>query len=92
MSKADLIKNVAAETGCSQQQVSNMLNATLGAIQSCVANGETLTLVGFGTFYPTKRKASTGRNPRTGDPIQIKAATLPKFRAGKKFKDAVNDN
>ena len=92
MSKSQIIKNVATETGCSQQQVNNVLNALCTEIQNIVAGGEKAVLVGFGTFYPSKRNESTGRNPRTGEPITIKAAIAPKFRAGKKFKEAVNDN
>ncbi len=90
MSKAKLIKDISAETGCSQQQANEFLNAFVKAIQSSVAADDPVTLVGFGTFYKTRREATTGRNPRTGEPIQIKAANQPKFRAGKSFKEAVN--
>ena len=54
------------------------------------SKGEEVTLVGFGTFYAGNRAARTGRNPRTGEPVEIKAAKLPKFRAGKALKDAIN--
>ena len=90
MSKAKLTKEIAAKTGCSQQQANEFINAFVESVQGNVSTGEPVTIVGFGTFYKTHRKATTGRNPRTGEPIQIKAANQPKFRAGKKFKEAVN--
>jgi DNA-binding protein HU-beta len=90
MSKAQLVKNVASKTGFSQQQVSDFINAFCDAVQDSVANDEAVTIVGFGTFYLTRREASTGRNPRTGEPIKIKASNQPKFRAGKRFKEAAN--
>ena len=90
MSKAKLIKDVANITGASQQKVNEFLNAFIQVVQDSVANDEPVTLVGFGTFCRTHRKATTGRNPKTGEPIQIKAANQPKFRAGKGFKEAVN--
>ena len=62
----------------------------MGAIKSSLRKDETVTLVGFGTFYAGKRSARTGRNPRTGAALDIKAARLPKFRAGKALKDAIN--
>jgi len=90
MSKAKLTKDIAAKTGCSQQQANDFINAFCEAVQENVSSDQPVTIVGFGTFYKTYRKATTGRNPRTGQPIKIKAANQPKFRAGKKFKEAVN--
>jgi DNA-binding protein HU-beta len=90
MSKSDLIKNIATKTGSSQSQVDGFLKAFIESVQDSVANDEAVTLVGFGSFYRAHRKATTGRNPRTGEAIKIKAANQAKFRAGKKFKEAVN--
>lgn len=66
------------------------LDATLAAVSEALEQGDTVTLVGFGSFYVGDRAARTGRNPRTGKNIKIKAAKVPKFRAGKGLKDAVN--
>ncbi len=66
------------------------LDATIAAVQGSLKKGGMVTLVGFGTFYVGKRAARSGRNPRTGAAIKIKAAKVPKFRAGKGLKDAVN--
>ena len=90
VSKTDLIKKIAAKTGESQAKVGDFLNSFIHIIQDEVANDHEVPLIGFGTFYRTRREATTGRNPRTGQPIEIKATNQPKFRAGKKFKDAVN--
>ncbi len=90
MSKAQLVKDVANKTGYSQAQVNDFINAFCDSVQESVAKDEPITLVGFGTFYLTRREATTGRNPRTGEPIQIKASNQPKFRAGKRFKEAAN--
>lgn len=90
MSKAQLVKDIANATGTSQQQTNEFLKAFTEAVQQSVASGNDITIVGFGTFYKTRRKATVGRNPRTGVQIQIKATNQPKFRAGKTFKEAVN--
>ena len=66
------------------------LDAAIGAVKASLKKNQMVTLVGFGTFYVGKRAARTGRNPRTGAAIKIKAAKLPKFRAGKALKDTVN--
>ncbi len=66
------------------------LDATLASVSEALEQGDTVTLVGFGSFYVGDRAARTGRNPRTGKNIKIKAAKVPKFRAGKGLKDAVN--
>ena len=70
--------------------ISTVVDACLTTIESCLKRGEEVRLVGFGNFYVSKRAASKGRNPRTGETIQIKASKLPKFRAGKQFKEQVN--
>ena len=90
MSKAQLVKDVASKTGYSQAQVNDFINEFCDAVQDSVAKDEPVTIVGFGTFYLTRREATTGRNPRTGEPIQIKASNQPKFRAGKRFKESAN--
>lgn len=89
MNKAELIERIAEEAGISKAQASKALNATLKAISSSLAVGEQVTLVGFGTFLVGARAARTGRNPRTGKAIKIKAASVPKFRASASLKAEV---
>jgi DNA-binding protein HU-beta len=89
MTKEELIEKVASGAGLSKADASRALGAVIGSITSALKKGQTVTLVGFGTFKVTKRKARKGRNPRTGETIAIKAAKVPKFTAGKGFKDAV---
>lgn len=74
----------------SKSNISLLVDACLSTIEGCLKRGEEVRLVGFGNFYVSKRAASKGRNPRTGEAIQIKASKLPKFRAGKQLKDQVN--
>jgi DNA-binding protein HU-beta len=74
----------------SKASVSTILETCLSTIEGALKKGEEVRLVGFGNFYVSKRGASQGRNPRTGEPIQIKASRQPKFRAGKQLKDQVN--
>ncbi|MDP9128005.1 MAG: HU family DNA-binding protein [Pseudomonadota bacterium] len=74
----------------SKSNISTVVDACLATIEGCLKRGEEVRLVGFGNFYVSKRSASKGRNPRTGETIQIKASKLPKFRAGKQFKEQVN--
>lgn len=90
MNKSELIDSVANATGDSKSAVGAMLDATLGAITDAVKNDDKVQLTGFGTFERRHRKARVGRNPQTGDEVQIKAANVPAFKAGKAFKDAVN--
>ncbi len=90
MNKSELIDSVANATGDSKAAVGAMLDATLGAITDAVKNDDKVQLTGFGTFERRHRKARVGRNPQTGDEVQIKAANVPAFKAGKAFKDAVN--
>jgi len=90
MNKNELTSAVAETSGLSKNDASNAVEAVFDAIQKALAGGDEVRLVGFGTFSVAKRKASTGRNPRTGEPMTIKASNQPKFKAGKGLKDAVN--
>ena len=85
-----MIDQIAASADLSKAAAGRALDATIAAVQAALKKGGTVTLVGFGTFYVGKRAARSGRNPRTGAAIKIKAAKVPKFRAGKGLKDAVN--
>ncbi len=89
MNKADLIDQVAARTGLTKVSVAAMIEATMECVMAAVAAGDAVTLSGFGTFEPRARKARTGRNPRTGEVVPIPPATVPSFRPGSAFKDAV---
>lgn len=90
MNKNDLISAVAEFSGLTRNDAVKAVEGVFDAITKALANGDEVRLIGFGTFSVTKRKASTGRNPRTGEPMTIKASTQPKFKAGKGLKDAVN--
>ena len=90
MTKVELIASVAAEAGMSKKDAEKAVNAALAAITEELKNGGKVSLVGFGTFYVGMSAPRSGRYPRTGDAIKIKAAKIPKFRAGKGLKDAVN--
>lgn len=90
MNKSELIDQIADQAEISKAAAGRALDAAIGSIKKALKKGGTVTLVGFGTFYVGKRAARTGRNPRTGANIKIKAAKVPKFRAGKGLKDAVN--
>ena len=90
MNKNDLISQVADDAGLSKADATKAVDAVLDNIAGSLSNGGEVRLVGFGTFSVTHRKATTGRNPRTGEAIQIKASNHPKFKAGKALKDAVN--
>ena len=89
MNKSELIEVAAKEADISKAAAGNALDAILGAITKAVAKGDTVTLIGFGTFGTSKRAARTGRNPQTGKEIKIAATTVPKFKAGAGFKAAV---
>ena len=89
MTKAELIELMAKDADISKATAGNALNSFIDNIAKSVKKGNKVTLVGFGTFSLTKRKARDGRNPRTGETIKIKASKSPKFTAGKAFKDAV---
>jgi len=90
MNKNDLISAVSESSGLSKNDASAAVEGVFDSISKCLADGDEVRLVGFGTFSVAKRKASTGRNPRTGEPMTIKASNQPKFKAGKGLKDAVN--
>lgn len=90
MNKTELIEAIATEADISKAAAGRALDATMDAVTKALKKGDMVTLVGFGSFYVGKRAARTGRNPRTGESITIKAAKVPKFRAGKALKDGVN--
>ena len=90
MNKTELIEQIARHADISKAAAGRALDATLNAVKTSLKKGGMVTLVGFGTFYVSKRAARSGRNPRTGDTIKIKSAKVPKFRAGKGLKDALN--
>ena len=90
MNKNDLISAVADNSGLSKSDAANAVESVFDAIQKALSGGDEVRLVGFGTFAVAKRKASMGRNPRTGAPMPIPASNQPKFKAGKGLKDAVN--
>lgn len=90
MNKNDMIEHIAKEADVSKAAAGRALDAVIGGIQTTLKKGGSVTLVGFGTFAVGKRAARTGRNPQTGAEIKIKAAKVPKFRAGKALKDALN--
>jgi len=90
MNKADLIDKMAADADITKTAASTALDSLLEGITKSLKKGGKVTLVGFGTFSVSHRKARTGRNPQTGATIQIRAKKVPKFSAGKALKDAVN--
>lgn len=90
MNKSELIDQIAKSAEISKAAAGRALDATVDAVKTALKNGGMVTLVGFGTFYVGDRAARNGRNPRTGTTIKIKAVKVPKFRAGKSLKDAVN--
>jgi DNA-binding protein HU-beta len=90
MNKAEFIEAVADNAELTKADAGRAVDAMVAAITKALKKGDTVTLVGFGTFSVRKRGARTGRNPRTGDTIKIKASKNPAFKAGKALKDAVN--
>ena len=90
MNKAELIDAFADATGLSKAAASRSVDTVLEVITDALKNGNSVTLVGFGTFSTRRREARTGRNPRTGEPLQIGASNLAVFKAGKALKDALN--
>jgi DNA-binding protein HU-beta len=89
MTKTELIDKIASGAGLSKADAARAFDATLDSVKAALKKGQKVTIVGFGTFGVTKRKARKGRNPRTGQVINIPAAKTPKFTAGKALKDAV---
>ena len=90
MNKQELIGQVADHAGLSKGDAQKAVEAVFDSVTGALKKGDEVRLVGFGTFSVSKRKASTGRNPRTGEPMTIKASTQPKFKAGKVLKDSLN--
>lgn len=89
MNKGELIDAIVTKVDVTKKEADAILTATLETILESVAQGEKVTLVGFGTFEARERQAREGRNPATGQPIQIPATRVPVFSAGKGFKDRV---
>jgi DNA-binding protein HU-beta len=90
VNKTELIDHIAESADLSKAAAARAVDALITAVKTTLKKNGTVTLVGFGTFSVGKRAARTGRNPRTGDAIKIKAAKVPKFKPGKALKDAVN--
>ena len=90
MNKSELIDAIASDSGLSKADAGRALDGVTSAITSALKDGGSVSMVGFGTFSVKHRAARTGRNPRTGESIQIKASNNPSFKAGKALKDAVN--
>jgi DNA-binding protein HU-beta len=90
MNKAELIDVVASSADLSKAAATRAVDAVFDTITESLRKGDSVTLVGFGTFEVRERSARAGRNPQTGETIQIKASKAPAFKAGKAFKDAVN--
>ena len=89
MNKQELITQVADRAGLSRNDASRAIETMLDLITATLKRGDEIRLVGFGNFSVTRRKASIGRNPRTGEPMQIDSSAQPKFRPGKILKDAI---
>jgi DNA-binding protein HU-beta len=89
LNKAELVDAMHERSGLSKSDAEKALNAFIDSIQGAVAAGDRVTLPGFGSFVPTERKARTGRNPRTGEPVDIPAAKSARFTVGTKFKAQV---
>lgn len=90
MNKNDLIASVSERSDLSKADATRVVDSVFDIIQETLTAGDEVRLVGFGTFSVTKRAASEGRNPRTGEPMKIPASLQPKFKAGKGLKEAVN--
>lgn len=90
MNKGELIEKIAKEARLSKVQAGNALNSTIESVMGALKRGGKVTLVGFGTFSVSSRKARTGRNPQTGAPLKIAAKKVTKFAAGAELKKAIN--
>lgn len=90
MTKKELIDCISSDANISKSAATDALGSFIDNISGALGKGDTVTLVGFGTFSVSKRAARTGRNPKTGAPIQIKASKVPRFKAGKSLKDSIN--
>jgi len=89
MNKTDLINNIASKSGLTKKDVESVLNSFVGEVESALASGDKVQLIGFGTFETRSRSGRVGRNPQTGKSIEIPASKVPAFKAGNKLKDAV---
>ncbi len=89
MNKTELIGSVAEKAQMTKKDAEKVVNAVFASIEDALANNDKVQLVGFGTFEVRERASRTGRNPKTGEPIEIAAAKVPAFKAGKALKDAV---
>lgn len=90
MNKSELVDAIAENSGLSKVDSAKALNAFIESVTGAVTRGDDVVLVGFGTFSVKERAARTGRNPKTGEPLEIAASKVPGFKAGKGLKDAVN--
>ena len=90
MNKSELVDAIVRDTKLTKADASKALDATISAINNSLKKGQSVTIVGFGTFLVRETKARTGRNPRTGESIQINASKRPSFKAGKALKDSLN--
>ncbi|MBX2880022.1 MAG: HU family DNA-binding protein [Granulosicoccus sp.] len=90
MNKSEFVDSVAAKGNMSKTEAADAVEAVLDSIGAALKSGEQVTLVGFGTFLVRKREARQGRNPRTGETMQIAASNVPAFKAGKALKESVN--
>ena len=90
MNKSELVDAVCSQSGLAKADATRAVDAVFDAISGALKSGDSVALVGFGTFVVKARAARTGRNPRTGEPLNIAASKMPVFRAGKALKDAVN--
>ena len=90
MTKAELVVNVAEKAGLERKKAEKAVNAFIETVKQALVEGDKVQIIGFGTFENRERSARTGRNPRTGEAIEIAASKLPSFKAGKALKEAVN--
>ncbi|WP_227430113.1 HU family DNA-binding protein [Psychrobacter sp. I-STPA6b] len=90
MNKSELVDSIAEKSGLNKTQAAEALNAMMESVGEALESGDTVSLVGFGTFSVKERKARTGRNPKTGEPLPIPASKVPGFKAGKGLKDRLN--
>ena len=90
MNKADLVNSISEKTGLTKSKTNEVVDAFVSSITEALKNGERVTLVGFGTFATTKKEARKGRNPKTGETIEIQSKTVAKFKAGSELSKSVN--
>ena len=90
MNKADLVNSISEKTGLTKSKTNEVVDAFVSSITESLKNGEKVTLVGFGTFATTKKEARKGRNPKTGESIDIPSKTVAKFKAGSELSKSVN--